>query len=250
MATQQREVQAFFDRIAGSYNDRFQPQRQFHHYFFHQRLAKAIEGIDFSHMKVLDIGAGTGPLYELIAEADGLDYLATDISGAMLEQSQIPADRRLVGNLDELELPAQRFDFVFALGVTTYLDDEGCRSLLDRAANLLKPGGLAIVSFTQSGSIDHYARLVIGWPVRLFRSEKHVMGQRFSVNRYRPIDIRRLCPNSLKVADLDFLNQTVFPFNRVFERASIGLAHFLENKLSNRTKALLSSDFLVRLKKR
>ena len=87
---QNDKVSTFFDRISDDYRERYGPQNPFHSYFFRERLQAATEGIQFENKIVLDVGAGTGPLWDYLAKYPGVDYYACDISPMMLAQSSNP----------------------------------------------------------------------------------------------------------------------------------------------------------------
>jgi len=68
------------------------------------------------------VGAGTGSLYDfLLSKNIQSDYFATDITEKMLEQSKIPLERRFYGSLLDSNFPIQEFDYIFLLGVTSYM---------------------------------------------------------------------------------------------------------------------------------
>ena len=61
---QKVRVAAYFDRISSGYSDRYGDRNPFHSYFFRQRLTAATAPFAFDGKSVLDIGAGTGALYD------------------------------------------------------------------------------------------------------------------------------------------------------------------------------------------
>ncbi len=85
MGSQRAQVQSYFDRLAPGYRARYEGGQAFLQYLYEDRLEKALEGWNPLGKTVLDIGAGTGILYDRLPQ--GQDYYACDISGAMLEQS-------------------------------------------------------------------------------------------------------------------------------------------------------------------
>ncbi|MCC6723098.1 MAG: class I SAM-dependent methyltransferase, partial [Saprospiraceae bacterium] len=139
---------------------------------------------DFNGKKILDIGAGTGGLYDFIIHKwPNCDYLATDISGNMLSQSNIPINRRLVGSLETLNFPKRQFDFIFLLGVTSYLQKSELVNHLTIIRGLLNENGRLVVSFTHKKSMDFWSRKM----VKLFVRKKqtgHLLQQKFDVQAY------------------------------------------------------------------
>ncbi|MBK7296750.1 MAG: hypothetical protein IPI91_08955 [Flavobacteriales bacterium] len=89
----------FFDSVSDRYKEKYGKKSAFHHYFFNQRLQKTLQGLDLSDKDVLDIGSGTGDLYdEVISRWPTTRFFATDISGGMLAQSRVPNDHKFVGH--------------------------------------------------------------------------------------------------------------------------------------------------------
>src|SRR5690606_17764645 len=122
---------------------------RFLEYFFTERLDESTRGIQINGKRILDIGAGTGNLYDHLVQSDAdVDYYALDISAEMLAQSSIPHERRFVGKVAEVELPVPEFDLIFMLGVTTYIGGDEIGVTVEKLLSLLKSGGTAVVSFT------------------------------------------------------------------------------------------------------
>jgi SAM-dependent methyltransferase len=246
------DVREFFDRIADTYSDKCSGTDAFHEYFFRERLAEATRGLDLSGKRVLDIGAGTGNLYDRLVEIDpDIDYYATDISPAMLANSRIPIDRRFVGPIEDVSLPVPDFDLVFLLGVTSYLTEPETASLFARVHELLTPGGLVVVTFTNAASLDWKLRRTAKFFGRWLMPARTVLGQTFTTNARHLTDVRTLLGERFTVSEVRYLNHTVFPLNQVLRSASVGLARKIHGR--NPDSALmdrLSSDFLLVLSKK
>ena len=154
MKTHQNKVKAFFDDIAPEYHQKFSPKNPFLSYYFSERLKLACVNHNFQNKTVLDIGAGTGSLYEYLSQYhSNFDYWASDISTSMLEQSDIPNERQLVGNISDLSKDLPHFDFIFLLGVSSYMDENSFFEHLNFIQSKLKPNGKAIISFTNQQSM-------------------------------------------------------------------------------------------------
>jgi SAM-dependent methyltransferase len=242
---QNDRVSNYFDRISSGYSDRYGDQNPFHSYFFRQRLKAATDQFGFDGRSVLDIGAGTGALYdELIRRCPTVDYFACDISPQMLAKSAIPAERAYVGRVSEIKFPRDSFDFIYSLGVTTYQDQAELAANWRFIAERLAPGGTAVVSFTNRAALDHAARTILRIAKPIIRTG--VFGQSFATFAYRPAEVVDMARSvGFQIARVAFLNQTLSPFNTLLPVASAALARMIERRAPTALLPLLSADFLV-----
>jgi SAM-dependent methyltransferase len=232
MESQRKLVQSHFDRLAPGYRSRYEEGGQiFLKYLYEDRLEKALAGWDTLGKTVLDIGAGTGILYDRMPQ--GQDYYACDISAAMLEQSAIPEERRWVGAPQECNFPVSTFDAIFALGVTTYLTGPELVEMMGFIAEKLRPGGRSVLSFTNGASFDFLLRKYI--PKRWKKP--------FAIRAYTPEQVGGLLPDTLRIKEVKWLNATIFPFNRLFPRLSVWLSRRLLR--APILKRWMCGDFLV-----
>jgi SAM-dependent methyltransferase len=246
---QEQKTKEFFNTISKGYRDRYENQTPFHRYFFQQRLEKATAQLDFNHKSVLDIGSGTGNLYDYIFEKfPSVDFYATDISEGMLRQSNVPQDRKYAGHCYDIPFRQQTFDYIFLLGVTTYMTGEELDKTIDFIRSRLSSGGLAIISFTNKRSYDYQLRRVLKKPLQLlFKRKDRVLMQDFAAAAYSPQEVHALVSGRLRIEKTDYLNHTIFPFNFLF--SSFSLARAKKISRGNYCKNFLernSSDLLVR----
>jgi SAM-dependent methyltransferase len=243
-------VKDFFENIADSYGDKYSGGDAFHEYFFGERLDEATRGVDLAGKRVLDIGAGTGNLYDRLKAVDpSVDYYGTDISPAMLGQSNIPTDRRFAGRLEDIELPVAEFDLIFLLGVTSYLSDAEMDSIFDRVHQLLAASGKLIVTFTNASSLDWKTRSLFKSVARRLVPSRNVLAQSFPIVPRRKDDIVERLTGRFRVEATRYLNHTVFPINQLLKQPSARLARSIHPRLSGRKAELLSSDFMLVLGK-
>jgi SAM-dependent methyltransferase len=242
---QNAQVALYFDQISADYRLRYAAQNPFHNFFFRQRLKAAIDGFLFEGKSVLDIGAGTGALYdELVRQFLDVDYFGCDISAQMLAQSNIPAGRAFVGRAHEIVLPRERLDFIFLLGVTTYQDPAELAKTWRFIGDRLAPKGTAIISFTNRGSVDHLLRSIMKLAKPLVR--RGVFGQSFATHAYNSNEVERMAQVAgLRVTRSVYLNQTFSPFNTILPKPSIALARLIERYVPITAMPALSADFLV-----
>lgn len=247
-------VRQYFDAIAPTYSAKYTSGHVYHHYFFQERLSAATFERDFEGKTLLDIGAGTGALYDYIAAKFGnLQYFATDISEVMLSQSNIPPDCRFIGSIHEITLPLPQFDYIFLLGVTSYMSREELLETMAFIEKKLAPSGTAILSFTHRCSLDFQVR-------RLFRTFKltklikltrsRVIAQSFATTAYCLKDLEPiLTQHCFFIHHLEWLNQTVTPFNHLLPGLSVRLAQWLKRTLPGKWLATFSGDFLITVRK-
>lgn len=251
MTDQKHDVGGYFNRIAKNYTKKYSGDDAFLHYFFNERLAEATRGIDIKGKKILDIGAGTGNLYDhlLLIDAD-IDYYAVDIAEDMLLQSNIPSDRRFVGQADELELPSTDFDLVYLLGVTTYFDDARFLEILDWIVDNLAVDGRAVITFTNKSSGDWRSRKMLKTVAKRILPKSYVLAQSFQIFPRSIREVKEMTGSAFEIEEIRWLNHTVFPLNQLLKRPSVSVARRIHNLRRDGVMKLLSSDFLVVLRRR
>ena len=242
-----KEVRDFFDRIAPQYRDRYTGGDAFHEYFFGERLSEATRDLDVRGRRILDVGAGTGKLYDHLLLIDpNIDYYANDVSSAMLENSNIPPQRRFAGQVQDLDLKDLDFDLIFMLGVTTYQNDEDLTSTLRHLRDLIRPGGKLVITFTNPNSIDWLSRRFIKAVGRVFIPKGKVLAQSFQINPRGMNEAMALVRNmGFRLEKMTFLNHTIFPVNQLLKRPSSAVARKIHALGNTSAKEWLSSDFLM-----
>ena len=242
---QNARVALYFDDISAGYRARYAAQNPFHNFFFRQRLKAAIDGFAFDGKSLLDIGAATGALYdELVCHFPGMDYFGCDISRRMLAQSNIPADRALAGRAQEIVWPRKQFDFIFSLGVTTYQEPAELMETWRFIGDRLAPGGTAIISFTNRGSIDHVIRSAMKLAKPFVK--RGVFGQSFATHAYSARDVGYMAHAAgLRVIRSVYLNQAFSPFNTLLPRSSVALAKLIDRYAPGSARPALSADLLT-----
>jgi SAM-dependent methyltransferase len=249
---QEDEVHSFFNRFAHRYAVKYDPRSTFHYYFFMDRLFKSTYGLSFSDKMVLDIGSGTGALYDyLVSRHRIVGFYACDISERMLERSCVPEDHRFVGKSYQIAFPVKFFDYIFMLGVTTYMTEEEMKENLRFIGSHLRNDGMAIITFTNRHSLDHTIRVVVRRLLGNLGREHDILAQPFSLYAYTMDEVRQLVEPLFRIVMSRYINHTVFPINRLLKKTSVKLAHYVEHRLTNdRLTSVLSSDFAIFLEKK
>ncbi len=251
MDSQNNQAKEFFNDIADTYKDKYKNYNKFHHYFFNERLRKASEGFDFRNATILDIGTGTGDLYDHLKSIDlSINFYGSDIAEKMIAESNIPKENQFVGKITEIDLPRSDFDYIYMLGVTTYLpEDEMVETLKTIEANLAQ-NGKAILTFTNSNSFDNFNRTLLKLPVKLMKSKRSVLGQGFKIYKYSVSSAKELVNPWFNVQEVRYLNHTVFPWNLILKSASVSLANQIDKMDEGPLLRSLSSDFMLVLSKK
>ncbi len=238
----------FFDRLGPTYGSRYQGHDRFHRYYFHERMDKAIRGLELSNGHVLDIGSGTGDLYGVLsARFPGLHFLASDVSAGMLEHSLVPPGQRLLGHIYEHDLGVSRFDAIFMLGVSTYMDKDELLKNMAFATDHLAPHGRFVITFTNAHALDTWFRAMAKGLIGQQSSKGKVLASGLKIHRYSHDEIRSMMEPRFRIIGWEALNHTVFPFNKLLPAPSIAVARRLA--LIKGTPAwlrFLSSDLLVK----
>ncbi|MGE3366425.1 MAG: class I SAM-dependent methyltransferase [Rhizobiaceae bacterium] len=113
-------------------------------------------------MAVLDFGCGSGRVASALSRKVNLSrYLGTDVVQALLDYAQTKTPAHYVFKRETgLRFPAedQAFDMAYAFSIFTHLLQTECYIYLLDMHRVLKPGGLAVISFLE-------LRAPLHWPI-------------------------------------------------------------------------------------
>ena len=244
--SQEQAVKAFFDQIAPSYPDKLSQKRAFLHHFFSRRIQKACAGSDFNHQVILDVGAGTGILYDhLKLQYHAFDYWACDISAQMLTLSNIPENRRWVGEIHANEkIQKHSLDYIFMLGLTTYLTPTQLNTHIAYISQLSAENGLLIASFTNKSSFENTIRRWIKSLIGFTQIAQHkVIGAQFKTYAYTVKEIlNQWNPPDVKVQYII----PAFPFlHHFFPRTAVKISLYLERYSKQWFYPYLCNEFII-----
>lgn len=208
MNDHQRQVARFFNRAAAHYRNRTEaPTAR----YFRRRLDLALRPPPEPEARILDLGCGRGHLYQRLWEAGGgQNYLGIDLSQAMLDRSGIPTGQRRLADffsLDPSEFPS--FDYVYALGFTTYLAPEQLACFYASLPKLLSPNGRAVISYTNGAAYDLRLRRAIRQTIGGLIPDRYSLGRDFSIYAPRLTEEIDRLPPTLRAYDRAFLPPAV-----------------------------------------
>jgi ubiquinone/menaquinone biosynthesis C-methylase UbiE len=130
-------VRGFFDSVAPRWDERVHADSE----EYLAPLIAALDHLEASPSRILDIGTGTGAAaLELARRYPEAQVVGIDISAKMLERASAKAGdlghrvRFLLADIADFE-PDERFDLITMLNMPPFFD---------RIAPLLRPGGLVI----------------------------------------------------------------------------------------------------------
>lgn len=137
-------LRAQFDALAPAWDEILGPEAL-------APLAAALERLDASPARVLDVGTGTGKAARLVAERfPQAEVLGVDLAPAMVEQArrllppELPARVRFeVADASALSLRSEAFDLVVLLNMIPFFDE---------LARVTTPGGTLIVAHVSGAS--------------------------------------------------------------------------------------------------
>ncbi len=251
MQIQTEQVRTFFNSIAGQYPEKYSEKKPRHRWHFNQRLVAATGSIDFSGKRILDIGTGTGALYDFLTAKGfaSMSFTGCDIAQQMMEASHIPKENRFVGRCYDIDFKGKSFDYIFMLGVTPYIDEKECDQTLDFIARHLEPDGMAIVSFRNEQCLNSTVSALAQPLLRCLPLRDFVATQSFHTYGYSPKEFGDLLAPRFTIEKSVYIDQTFFPMNHLSPRFSVRLAESIQRTVTNqRVLSLLSSDALVFLR--
>lgn len=106
---------------------------------------------------VLDFGCGVGRVTRYFPQITGVEVVGCDLHEGAIEwcRRHMPFGKFLNGTIHPpIDLPDDSIDLLLAVSVLTHLDQELEQAWLAEWKRILKPGGLAVVTYHGAGLID------------------------------------------------------------------------------------------------
>lgn len=117
-----------------------------------ESILQLLQSLKLDHPEILDLGCGTGWLTEMLAHfgpTTGVDLAESVIATA---KSRSPHITFMAGDIFQMPLPTNHFDVVVSQEVIAHVVDQA--AYLDRAAQVIKPGGYLIITTPNKFIID------------------------------------------------------------------------------------------------
>jgi len=245
-----QNVKSYFDVASENYqNKNYGESDKFLQYFFTQRLKKCVQGLDFEKRKILDIGAGTGALYNFLSENNNkLEYYATDISDGMLSKSRIPINQRFIGDAYNNTFNFEKVDYIYMLGVVTYIPEQELEKIFAYINNISHPETKLILTINHDKTIHRYAHNLLKPIMKLIALKDKVVSQKINIQYYEPNYFYSILQKyGFEIDRVDSLNQSIYPFNRLFPNIFCKLGNYLDSNLKEgKLKRFISSDLALR----
>lgn len=235
------EVAEFFDSFGDAFDSAYE-SRGAGGRTLRRRLAAVLELVGPGPGEVLDAGMGGGVVCQQL-ERRGWSVAGVDISPRMVELAHLRLphlrERLVEGSILALPFDDGRFDAVVVTGVLEYVEGALAPALAE-VSRVLRPGGAAVVSLPNYGSVQSAWRFRVFYPsVRLL---KRALGRKLPPSR-RIVGIGELrsalAAAGLAVERVDIVGVRMLP-NAVGER--------LEGSRS-RLLRLFGTQFVVRARK-
>ena len=97
--------------------------------------------------QILDVGCGNGRLYQLFTDLS-IRFTGVDISSGLIDiaKKSYPESNFIVSDMRKLPLDEEQFDITYSIAAVHHLPPEGQRETLQEVAQVLKPGGLFVMT--------------------------------------------------------------------------------------------------------
>jgi len=149
-------------------------------------ILQLIKGLGVHRPRLLDMGCGLGWFTERLAELGEVHGIDLSHEGIAVAKARRPDISYLSGNVYEAQLPIGYFDVVVSQEVISHVEDQP--KYLDRAAEVLKPGGHLVITTGNKFVMDRLGNM--GWHIyppehiehELYHSQlKKMLEKRFTV---------------------------------------------------------------------
>ena len=246
----ENKTKVFFDSVAYNYSKRYGSEDK-RSIFFNNRLRFSLNGEYFSNKSILDIGAGSGVIYHNLKNIVS-KYTACDISEKIMNEGNIPKknQRIIKNNLEDL-VRGEKYDYIFMLGVTTYLSKKELENYIKQIELCSNPGTRIIISYTLNNFIHIKWRAFITKLSNtmfksFFKKKNLLVNSGIKMSLHNANDCFNISKN-LNVYDFNYQNIFLPPFDRIFPFKILLFIDKLINKLfGQKLIKYLASDISIK----
>ena len=239
----------FFNKNSSEYKNKYYSKNIFHNYFFNSRLESLFENLPSNCDNILDIGHGTGDVYNYLKSKNITfnNFYGTDISSEMLNKSNISKNNKFCGDVWNSQFKIKKFNLILMIGVSTYMDKDIFSKNINFICDNCEINSSFIITVNNNKSIDLYFRKIfklLFW----YLLPKNSVLRNFTPHIYTHQYILNLLNdnnNSFILNKIERHNFTIFPFNLLFPKFSI----FLGNHLKKLNLGIFHSDEILIFKK-
>lgn len=201
----------------------------------------------FKSKKILDIGAGTGRIFDLFGNTGNWTLLEPDESRAQIAKKKVKGKKAkvVVGEFQSMNFPKHSFDIVFCNHLIQHISESDYLDLLKIVKRITKPSGFFVLGFTVKNIF--FEKYYLQWNFDNATKMSHVPRDVFNIVAEQKI------PNILpiKKIDIDELRADLKELNFSLLDKQFSLPFFsssLEHKLIDYLYQLIplgySHDFL------
>ncbi len=244
------KTKVFFDTVAYNYSQRYGTKDK-RSIFFNNRLRFSLQNEYFKNKSVLDIGAGSGIIYHKLRNI-AHKYTACDISEKIMIEGGIPKkNRRLIKNNLEDLVRGEKYDYIFMLGVTTYLSKKELQDYIKQIELCSHAGTRIIISYTLNNYIHIKWRSFITKLSNtifkpFFKKKKLLVNSGIQMSLHNANECFNLS-NNLNVYDFNYQNIFLPPFDRILPFKILFYIDKLINKLlGQKLIKFLASDITIK----
>lgn len=245
-----RSEVTYFDKKSAEYRAEYDRTTGDGH-SFRARRQKVLAMIPAGDGDVLDLASGPGVMVDGLLEK-GYRVTCADAAPEMIERAKEEHAGKervsfMVGDAYGLDVPAEKFDIVTAMGLIEYLDRED--DFLTEVGRILKPGGTFIITYPNyTAPWRAWNRLALSL-LRLVRPAKQ------AEIKHREYTARaaakQLVAHGFEVVDCDYYNFRLVPhpLDRLFPRVTVLQSRALEF-LGKTVLGFLGTGFILKARKR
>ena len=130
------------------------------------KIIEYLQSLALRRPRILDLGCGPGWYTEQLGAFGDVTGVDLSEQAIAMAKARAPQIHFVAGNVYRVPLPANHFDVVISQEVLAHVDDQP--RYIDRAAEVLKPGGYLIVSTDKTFVMERLGE--VGWVFRFVRA--------------------------------------------------------------------------------